>query len=261
MKMRPSLMIAGALLMLVGCKSPPSEDIENVTNLASSDTVAEPQPDQKAVKINWLDTKSIISLAPQVSEGFVTTPLGDRLAVLGIETCRLIDGIDFSGEDSFSIRPNDVPEGLRNFAVIAGYGNNFIMFPDGSFLGEGPIISEGGDYIKGFPETMFFGDRRFNSLDFTQLPSFESNGFMKVNDWGIDQRKEDGVTYSEVGKHSLIIVKVGGQIDTYMPGTAPNIHAYLPDVRRPYFYDTKYVSADPDDVRFWIGLCTTTYDE
>ena len=56
---------------------------------------------------------------------------------------------------------------------------------------------------------------------------------MKVNDWGIDQRKEDGITYSEVGKHSLIIVKVSGQIDTYIPGTAPNVHAYLPDVRRP----------------------------
>jgi hypothetical protein len=37
------------------------------------------------------------------------------------------------------------------------------MFPDGSFLGEGDMISEGlGSSVKGFPENMLFSDSKFN---------------------------------------------------------------------------------------------------
>ncbi len=265
MAFKQLLATACCILSLTGCAQKNDPTAESSSTATETDAAPEIEAPPATANVNWLDPSSMVTVAPPVSNGFTTTPLGNNLAVLQIDTCRLVDGISFFGEDSFKISRGNVPEALNNFAIISGYGNNFILFPDGSFLGEGPIISEGGEYIKGFPEKMFFSDRKFNSLDFTQLPQFVANGYMKIQDWSIDQRKETDngttTTYGEFGKHTLIVVGVGGQINTYIPGTATNIHPYFPDLRRPYFYDTKYVSSNPDDVKFWIGVCTTTYRE
>ena len=261
-----TIALAAGILIMSGCdKSDTTSGVEP-QSITEANSTMEADVSMSVPEINWLNAGAMINAAPNTAEGAVATPLGASLPVSQIDTCNLVDGISFSGDDSHSIQRGEVPQGLKRFSIVQGYGKNFIMFPDGSFLGEGDMISEGlGSSVKGFPESMLFSDSKFNSLDFNQLPQFIANGFMNVQHWGIDQQRETNgdatVIYDEVGRHKLIIVGVGGNIDTYFPGTAPSIHPYLPDVRRPYFYDTKYSSSDPDDIKFWIGACTTSYKE
>lgn len=254
------------LLVLTACSNDDDSSAKTVA-APSSDVSSSPIPSAPVTakaEIDWLDKNSMISAAPSVNEGFVNTPIGNSFPQLQIETCNLVDRISFYGEDSFSLKRGDVPDGLKRFAIVKSNVGDFIMFPDGSFVGGVRDKSETlTAALKGFPEKMQFSEESYRSFDFTQAPDWTENGTIDVQTWNIDHDREEdnGVTtyYHAIGDHTLIIFSVSGKITTYMPGTAINKHPYLPDDRYPYFYDTRYISSE-DDYNSWIGTCTTTFE-
>lgn len=254
------------LLVLAACSNDDDSSAKTVA-APSSDVSSSPIPSAPVTakaEIDWLDKNSMISAAPSVDEGFVNTPIGNSFPHLQIETCNLVDRISFYGEDSFSLKRGDVPDALKRLAIVKSNVGNFIMFPDGSFVGGLQNTSETlATALKGFPEEMQFWDESYKSFDFTQAPDWTENGKIDVQTWMIDHERDEhnGATtyYDAVGNHTLIVFSVSGNITTYIPGTAKNKHLYLPDDRFPYFHDTRYISSE-DDYNSWIGTCTTTFE-
>jgi hypothetical protein len=252
-----SLVISACGNSSESAESTAADAIPNSTSVATptAPLVANPE-------VNWLDKNSIIVAAPSVEEGMTTTPLGNAFPRLKIDTCQLIDKIDFYGDDSFSLRRNDVPDGLRKFALVKSSIGDFIMFPDGSFVGgygnTNEILMTN---IKGFPESMNFAEEAYKSFDFVQLPELVVDGYLNVQTWKIDHPRDTDenstIYYDEVGNHTLIILGASGKISSYMPGTNIPRHLFLPDLRYAYFHDTRYISNE-DDYNNWIGVCTTT---